>query len=805
MYLALDIQHIEQTCSFKLSWGQLRLTAKLPYSELLTTRYQAWQEAYLRFYRSNFRARVEQSGTGVLPDVDWRAELVQAEAALLSEFHFWLSSAELFPIRSAIAKAVAEGGEKTRNDVVDLLLTCDSQLLARLPWETWELGTEFASKKTIRIARSPSNIRAEAVRRKRRGKLRILAILGDETGLDFKADRDALQSLSSIAEITFVGWQWGQEQADLKRKICLKIADEQGWDILFFAGHSNETDLTGGKLTIAPNESIFIQEMAPHLTIARENGLQFAIFNSCNGISIANALIDLGLSQVAIMREPVHNRVAQEFLVGFVKRLAEYVDVHTALLAACRSLKLDKNLTYPSAYLIPSLFRHADAELFKPEPVGWWQTLKQFLPRTRTETIALTALTVLSLLPPVQDLLMEARLWSQAVYRQVTQQVPKSNQPPVLLVAIDNESLQKDGVDARKISYLDRTYIAKLLDKAQTFQPKVIGIDYVLSNPIHEDDPALRRSVQQAVSQKTWLVFGAQEKDGQEFSRVTANVASPSEILNGYVTATPGYVELLPQHRSCQEVCPFAYLLALAQSLQISPGANLPQPGSQTDFRLQVMQYLTRSPANPTLKFIEQARLSAVTSMSQAIAQEWLHPILDFSIPPSQVYERVTAQQFLDPSFQSTRQLREFPPIVLIAPGGYSDAGVNYGGEDNYRLPMAVAYWHNQPSNKVNQPYFTGAEFHAYAVYHLLNRRWVIPIPDLWVLGLAIVVAKGTIVILKLQRRGRVQGGWFILAIMIYGLVGLQLYLVGIVLPWLLPSVSFWVIVQPIVRRSNAA
>ena len=804
MPFSLEVQQIEQTCSFKLSWGkQLRLTAKLPYPQVLTTRYQTWREAYLKFYKSGFRARVEQGGIGVLPDVDWRARLVQAEAVLLSEFHFWLSSAELLPIRSAIANAASL---KEQSDVVDVLLTCDPMQLERLPWEAWELGTEFAASKPIRVARSPINIRAETAQRRRRGRLRILAILGDETGLDFKADRNAMQSLSSIAEVEFVGWQWGQEQSDLKAKICRAIADEQGWDILFFAGHSNETDLMGGELAIAPHESILTQEIAIHLTIAKERGLQFAIFNSCNGISIADALINLGLSQVAIMREPIHNRVAHEFLIRFVKRLAEYADVHDAIVSACQSLKLDKNLTYPSAYLIPSLFRHAEAELFKLEPFGWRQTLKQFLPTKRREVIALTTLTVLSLLPPVQDLLLETRMWSQAVYRQVTQQIPKSNQPPVLLVAIDDDSLQ--GVDARKISYLDRTYIAKLIDKAQTFQPKVIGIDYVFSSPIRDDDPVLKQSVQRAVMQNTWLVFGAQEDNGKEFKQLTQTIASPNQILNGYITTTSSFLELLPPGRSCRDACPFAYLLALAHLLKTSPTADLPQPRSSNslNFRSQVMNYLESSaPLEPQVKQIQSTRLPMLTSISQVAAQEWLHPILDFSIPPAQAYQRVSARQFLDDSFQATLQLRELPPIVLIAPGGYSEAGINQPGEDNYAMPMAIAYWRNQPSKTATQSGFTGAEFHAYAVHHWLNRRWVIPIPDIWMLGVALVLAKGTVLILKLQRRNYVHPAWFILAITLYGLAGLQLYTAGIVVPWLLPSILFGIVLPVVKRKSNAA
>ncbi|MEC4814045.1 MAG: hypothetical protein SAK29_12345 [Scytonema sp. PMC 1069.18] len=140
--------------------------------------------------------------------------------------------------------------------------------------------------------------------------------------------------------------------------------------MLFFAGHSNETTFTGGQISIAPNVSISLSEIEKPLTTAINNGLKFAIFNSCDGLSIANKLIDLGLSQVAIMREKIHNRVAGEFFVQFLNALKEYQDVHEALLTASDYLKVEKNLTYLSAYLIPSLFRHPNAELFRLQPSG---------------------------------------------------------------------------------------------------------------------------------------------------------------------------------------------------------------------------------------------------------------------------------------------------------------------------------------------------------------------------------------------------------------------------------------------------
>jgi CHASE2 domain-containing sensor protein len=777
--------------------------AKVPYPETLTSLYRNWKESYRQFYRSGLRARVDQSGAGVLPPVDWRTRLVQAEATLLAEFHYWLSDAALLSIRSEIAKAAAD---PSNPGDVDIFLTCNQIELTRLPWETWELRSEFVTTKAIRISRTPANIRETASHSKHRKKLRILAILGDDTGLNFEQDRKAVKSLAPLADVEFVGWRPGKTRNELMTEICQAIADEEGWDILFFAGHSNETELTGGDLGIAPHESILVQEIAPQLKIARQRGLKFAIFNSCSGLSIADRLIDLGLSQVAVMREPIHNQVAQEFLLGFVQGLAEYRDVHESLLLACQKLKLDKNLTYPSAYLIPSLFRHPGAEPFRPEPIGRWKWLRTWLPQSRLEAIALGSLLLLSLIPNVQNLLLESRLWLQVNYRQLTGQLPINTPAPVLLVQIDEASIQKDGLEARKINPIDRTYLAKLLDRVQQFQPKVVGIDYILDYPTPEDG-TFRRSLQQAVAQQIWLVFAAEEKGNGE-TGITPTIATPNQVLKGYTNAPLGYVELPATRQSCDQKCPFAYLLAMAQALN-QPPLSPPQPPAVRgqDFRSEVMNYWQRVslPGSP-VNFLKLLHLLPITSVFQEIAQEWLHPIQDFSIPPHQIYQQISAHQLLDGSFNPNNLPSGSPfPIVLIAPGGYTLAGVNKAGEDNFDTPMVIAHWRQQ-ANTSTQPYFTGGEAISYMVHHFLNRRLVLPIPDFWIVALAAIAGKATVLILKRKRTNQVGVGWFIMATGAYGLGCLQLFVIpGIVLPWLLPSVMFWVYALPIMRRKSHA
>lgn len=758
MHLFLAVTLIEKKCLFKLSWhgGELE-PCEISYSENLTDFYENWKNAYLHYYGSALRAKAE-AGVGTMPTIDWRTELVNAEAALLAEFNLWLEHANLSRIRSTIFKFAisppnSEGSHQQTQDsqshYVDLFVTCyssDASLdLTRLPWEAWEVGREFTATKTIRIVRKPTAIQATTVKRPRRDRLRVLAILGDDTGLDFKHEKDALQQFSPKAEVKFIGWQPNQAETDLKQLICNTIADPEGWDILFFAGHSNETKLTQGELAIAPGESILIKEIAPQLKIARERGLQFAIFNSCNGLSIANALIESGFGNVAVMREPIHNSVAQEFLVRFLQAMADYEDVHEAMNSACEHLKARTQLTYPSAHLIPSLFRHPDSVLFKLQPARWWSPLKKALPN-RKQAIVLTALSLLSVISPVQQVLIESRQVVQSGYRYLTGQI-SSDDPSVLLVQIDQKSIGK--LDSRKVYPIDRAYIAQLVKQIRILQPQVIGIDFVFDSPAPED-ASLKHELEQAMQQNTKIVL-AKEENGA--STITPTIAPLDRISQGYVNAFPWYVEL-PKSNCTTSSCPFAFAI-------------------------------TSPPKQP--------HLLPLTSFSQAFGQNWLQPIVDFSIPPDRAYQVVSADDLLAHSNLTSKS------IVMIAPGDYDRAGLKGQGEDVFDPPpLPFSLW--QPNSK-----FTGGEFHAYMVHHLLANRFVVPIPDLWMIAIAALFGKGIVLLLKdfQYSRRRLTAG-LMGSTAVFGLVGLELYQsAAILIPWAFPSIVFWICVLPILRKKR--
>ena len=95
--------------------------------------------------------------------------------------------------------------------------------------------------------------------------------------------------------------------------------------------------------------------------------------------------------------------------------------------------------------------------------------------------------------------------------------------------------------------------------------------------------------------------------------------------------------------------------------------------------------------------------------------------------------------------------------------------------------------------------------------HHFLTRHIIIPIPDIWAVGVAIALSKITVFVLKRQLRLSPK---FCLQILtcslggaiIYGIVVAQIYVsAGVLLPWFLPSSVFLAYVISATRKQNHA
>lgn len=753
--LTFKIVASQETCFLSLTHprGDLPVIATLPYPNEVVESYARWQQAYLQFYR-HYRGRREAGGMLLQEPVNLDTKLESARVDLLQKFEQWLKDGNLQSIRDSISGLRQQANVQPR-----LFLSCESLELARLPWEAWSLLQASASNTAqhsshqttnhpkISLFRIPGTGNEQKAQshnkpKQRRRKPRILVIIGSDGYFNFQADFAKIQQkLAHKVDLQQAGWEPGIEPLALKQKLATAIADPIGWDMLYFAGHSNETQSTGGEFAIAPNLWLQMSELHPDLEIAIQNGLQFAFFNSCSGINIADSLLQMGLSQVAIMREPIANQVAEKIMGIFLEQLLEYHDVAVALAMACQQLEYSDRLKYPSAYLVPSFYCTPNTTLFQLDD-NWRRWVKLWKP-TKWEAIALTTLAILSWQPSIQLALLDQRLLVQAMYRNLTHQVPVE-EPPTLLVRIDPPSLK-----AAKISNpnpMKRDYIAHIIKELDKLEAKIIGIDYIFDRPHPGEDPILGKQIRETVEkERKWIIFAAEFKESREEVGVDSspNIASLNWTLQGYTNSSRQYVRLPSSVSKCHEACPFPYLLALIYTIANKdnlPDFPTPSLQNQKNLRSNIINYISNDTSNfNKLNHFKKFEFSSITKFSFRKNQQWFRPIIDFSIPPEKVYSIVSANQIQIVDSQKIKNR-----INLIVPGGYDEAGM-LPGTDNFSAPSAIKYWRSRSPNlplEISTETFTGAEVMAYTTHHLVNNWLIIPIPDLWMIGLFSLIGK---------------------------------------------------------------
>ncbi|RMF26468.1 MAG: CHASE2 domain-containing protein, partial [Cyanobacteria bacterium J083] len=785
--LYLRISQIGEICNFELTWNQSNKTSsQLLYPQSLENTRVNWQKSYLQYY-GNFRGKEIKKGEikvnsrqGLLLVTSW-------EKKLIAELNQWLKSPELANIQKQILKSVTIPSLQP----IDLFIASNNVNLAKLPWEAWQITTEPSIDRQINFFRYPIEIQEQVeFNLGSTAQLKVLAVFGDDHNIDLTQDRLTIERLPASCQAKILERQAQQEAGEFIEEVKQALT-AQSWDIFFFAGHSEANFSQGGELCIAPGVSITIKELEPQLVQAKRKGLKLAIFNSCNGLSLGEYLISLGIPQAVIMREPIHNQPAQTFLETFLNALTQAKNPYIALEEARQELKKYAR-KHPCAYLIPSIFRHPDAPLFifNSQPQSSWIRL---LP-TKLEAIVLGLLVSLSLLSPLQRFLLEWRGWTQAIYRDITAQVPPKS-PPVAVISIDEESIRLNSLV--QVQPMDRAYIASLIEQLVANQIKVIGIDYLFDRQQPEKDPILAQTVQNAIAQeKVWFIFASHiDRQNREIGvNSKTKIASPIYSLQGYIGGFSTHFKLPTKTDNCAESCPLAYLAALTATYQASQDNSVqPQLNASKPLQAELLNAIAKiSPQDNRLKFLQELRLNPLLAQAQKFGQLWLVPIFDFSIPPDRLYQQIPAHQLL--SAQTVPKLiQPSVKVALIAAGGYYDAGGINDSSDKFPLPLAMDYWRMLEPNSHPSADFTGAEAHAYAIAHMLQQKIVIPIPNLWLI-LATTGLMKILLIYPKQKKWQYKLNQRLIfsaaSLSLYSLISWQTYISwGICLPILLPSI----------------
>lgn len=273
------------------------IPGRLPPAPELKTLLEQWETKY----------RNIDAARGIKPkqiiyngSINQRIEECRAAANRLSEgFQEWLEAKAFRPIDRTLREELA------RDEATRILIRSENPQIQKLPWHLWDFFERYPQTELGLLPPYAQRIKTAP---QRQGAVKILAILGHQEDINVEADRQLLENLPN-ARVTFLV-EPSHEQ----------INDQlwqQSWQILFFAGHST-TESDRGCIYINPTERLTIADLKYGLKKALAGGLQFAIFNSCDGLGLARELAQLHIPQTIVMREPVPDRVAQTFLKYFL-------------------------------------------------------------------------------------------------------------------------------------------------------------------------------------------------------------------------------------------------------------------------------------------------------------------------------------------------------------------------------------------------------------------------------------------------------------------------------------------------------
>ena len=454
------------------------VTGELPPALDLPLIFNRWQAIYRNLDLSARPLGLPKSN----PPIVSLEACSEVAAQLRDRLNQWLQAESFRPIREKWLEKL-----QPAETIRVILQTADPQL-QKLPWHLWDLidrypSAEFALSTAIYEQVRQADHPAQSIK--------ILALLGDSTGIDTQTDRAILAKLPD-ATINFL--------VEPARKDLTDQIWEQPWDILFFAGHSSSLGASEkGRIYINPTESLTIEELKYALKKAVTRGLKLAIFNSCDGLGLAREFADLHIPQMIVMREPVPDRVAQEFLKYFLEAFSRNEPLYLAVREARERLQGLEG-QFPCATWLPVIYQN-----LAETPMTWTETQTtlwtgdQSTPQTiaRKVTPALLISLAIALLTMGIRYLGVLQPLELNAFDQLLQLRPDEKPDSrLLVVTITEEDVQAKSQEPQRSSLSDQS-LAKLLEKLASYQPQVIGLDIYRDYPAEKNVPMLAAQMQQ--------------------------------------------------------------------------------------------------------------------------------------------------------------------------------------------------------------------------------------------------------------------------------------------------------------------
>ena len=348
----------------------MQFTGNLPSAPEIPQLLRNWRLLYDALSQYGIRSGIEIDESGITNISE--GEFSDICDGLETSINAWLNTEGFRKIDSQLRTQLKPSEE------VRVIVESDNPEVWKLPWHLWQF---FQDYRHTEIALSTQQYPAPPVFfriKNPKPKVKVLAILGNSAGINIEKDRNLLQQLPNVD----IKWLVEPNRQKLNDQLWKK-----GWDILFFAGHSSSgADATNGKIYInqhSHNNSLTISELELALSHAVDKGLKFAIFNSCDGLGLARDLANaqIPLPPMIVMREPVADRVAQDFLKYFLTKFAFGESFHIAVRQAREQLKGIED-EFPSASWLPIICQHPAVI-----PLTWAELKGEYPERRKTDKL----------------------------------------------------------------------------------------------------------------------------------------------------------------------------------------------------------------------------------------------------------------------------------------------------------------------------------------------------------------------------------------------------------------------------------
>jgi CHASE2 domain-containing sensor protein len=481
----------------------VEIQGKLPPTPEIPQYYSSWANTYRRL---GLRSRLEASARQVT-NVCKIETCCNTAQILRDRLNTWLCSEPFRPIREKLLEQLIP------SDAIRIVIQTENSGLRRLPWHLWDLCDRYP-KAEIALS-APVYERVEQLAPPH-VKVRILAIIGNSVGINTQADRLLLEQLPD-AEISFL--------VEPERQELTEELWRQGWDILFFAGHSSSHDNDEtGRIYLNQTDSLTIDQLRYALRRSVERGLKIAIFNSCDGLGLARNLADLQIPQIIVMREPVPDRVSQEFLKYFLQAFARGESFYLAVREAREKLQGLED-RFPCATWLPMICQNpavlpptwqelggsimqeslslvaedsSPPDQAQPSPVHptskWWRSL--LAGRLSLGKVVLMSLVTTSLVMLTRQLGLLQPLELKAFDQLMRSRPAEPPDSRLLVVTVTEEDIEAQQDELKKVnpprSLSDRS-LARLLEILESHQPRAIGLDIYRDFPVAAEYKDLAR------------------------------------------------------------------------------------------------------------------------------------------------------------------------------------------------------------------------------------------------------------------------------------------------------------------------